>query len=189
MPNTHCIVPFAHQAKQRPAVDCLPIRRAVLVSPHTGPQEVPETTEVTCELFMQTPLPAIPPAHPTSTPALGCFLMQSEKCTKTIKPAEQRHEFGMSVPEFLAPERAFHPDKTVEIQIQVLSSEFPPLHAECTMPMHTPAPCTECFLLTVEISMQVLGPIFLHLHTEYPIPHTCTHTCPLYRREGVLFAF
>lgn len=50
-----CCLPFAHQAKQRPALDCLTIRRAVVVSPHTGPQEAPETTEVTCELFMQTP--------------------------------------------------------------------------------------------------------------------------------------
>lgn len=78
--------------------------------------------------------------------------MQSEKYTKSIQPAEQRHELGMSAHRFLAPKRTFQPDR-VEIQIQVLGSEFLPLHTEYTMPMHTPAPCTEGFLFTVETSV------------------------------------
>lgn len=113
-----------------------------------GPREYRSNLWIICA---NTP-PANPLAHPTSAFALSCFLMQSEKYTKSIQPAEQRHELGMSAHRFLAPKRAFQPDR-VEIQIQVLSSEFLPLHTEYTMPMHTPDPCTEGFLFTVETSV------------------------------------
>lgn len=83
VPNTHplCCLPFAHPAKQRPAVHCLTIRRAVAVSPHTGPQEVPETTEVIWELFVQTP-PCKSTCTAPSATTFSC-LRQSEKSTKT----------------------------------------------------------------------------------------------------------
>lgn len=100
-----CCLPFAHQAKQRPAVDCLTTRRAVVVSPHTGgPRDYRSDLRIICTPSPQHLL-ANPPAHPESAIALSCFLMQSEKCTKNIQPTEQKHEFGRSVPDFLAPKK------------------------------------------------------------------------------------
>lgn len=79
--------------------------------------------------------PANPPARPPLPPPSAAWGNQRNAQKHTACTTEAEHEFGMSEPEFLAPKRAFQPDRTAEIQIQVLSSEFLPLHT-------TWCPCT-----------------------------------------------
>lgn len=156
----------------RSAVGCFTAPRAVVVLPHTGPQEALETIQGAICTYTHSHPPAHLHAHPASAFNLICFLMPSENYTKTYDLQNGDLSLKCLSAWVFGSKGYFSLIELQRFQYKVWAQFFSTSTPNTRPLMHvrTSAPCTEDFFF---LHKDDQSPLPLHSHvpiTEDPVP-------------------